>query len=464
MRRPGTGWTAASVLTVSLLAATTASCGGGKDATPIPQPEIEGLAVAADSARLDLTLPGFSKPTEITNRLFPVSTQESVLFLGEVDGEPFRTEVTLLPYTRIVQWNGIQIEAAVSQYVAYRDGRIEEVALDLYAQADDGSVWYLGEDVSDFADGVIHTKEGTWIAGIEGPPAMIMPADPKVGDAYRTENWPGIAFEEVTVRTLNETLDGPFGAVQGGMVASELHADGTTEDKQFGPGYGEFYTGDTDGNYEALALAVPTDKASGTMPAELDTLATSAMALHDAANLGDWKAADTALAEMETAVAALPDTVVPKLVEPVLTANMNRLSSVVAERNGGATQQAAIEIARSSYDIQLRYRPATEIDMARLDLWAAQLQLDATDNDTGSVKGDTFTMILIKDRFIRSLDAPTVQELNLAFGDLQPAAANEELPTAADAAGSIRTLLVGWSESARWGCSRSGSGAGKLVV
>jgi hypothetical protein len=28
--------------------------------------------------------------------------------------------------------------------------------------------------VSDYKDGVIHTKEGTWHAGIEGPPAMIM--------------------------------------------------------------------------------------------------------------------------------------------------------------------------------------------------------------------------------------------------------------------------------------------------
>jgi hypothetical protein len=29
----------------------------------------------------------------------------------------------------------------LSQYLAYLDGRITEVALDRYAQADDGSVW-----------------------------------------------------------------------------------------------------------------------------------------------------------------------------------------------------------------------------------------------------------------------------------------------------------------------------------
>jgi hypothetical protein len=37
------------------------------------------------------------------------------------------------------------------------------------------------------------------MAGREGPPAMIMLAHPRVGDVFRTENVPGIVFEEVTV-------------------------------------------------------------------------------------------------------------------------------------------------------------------------------------------------------------------------------------------------------------------------
>ena len=64
----------------------------------------------------------------------------------------------------------------VSQYVAFLGGSIEEVAYDLYAQADDGSVWYFGEDVFDFRDGAIVVTEGTWLAGKDGPAAMIMPA------------------------------------------------------------------------------------------------------------------------------------------------------------------------------------------------------------------------------------------------------------------------------------------------
>jgi hypothetical protein len=149
--------------------------------------------------------------------------------LGRVDGKAFRTEVTLLPDTRIVEWQGQQVETLISQYVAYLDGRLHEVAYDFYAQADDGSVWYFGEDVYNFKDGAIVDTHGTWIAGKDGPAAMIMPADPKVKDVYRPENIPGFVFEEVTVKSVAKTLDGPLGPIEGGLLIEELHMDGTTE-------------------------------------------------------------------------------------------------------------------------------------------------------------------------------------------------------------------------------------------
>src|SRR3989304_670506 len=139
-------WLAGAALAVQL-----ASCGGtGGKNTPAPSPSAQecgtesGEGCAPDSERVDLAQPSFSDPTNITNPLFPVSQQHSVLLLGTVDGKPFRSEVTLLPDTKTVEWNGRQIEALVSQYAAYLDGRIHEVALDFYAQADDGSVWYFG--------------------------------------------------------------------------------------------------------------------------------------------------------------------------------------------------------------------------------------------------------------------------------------------------------------------------------
>lgn len=424
--------------------------GSGAPTTPsglpvrrIEQPPVPpDVPVAPESARVDIAMPTFSNPTQITNPLFPVSRQESVLLLGHVDGKPFRTEVTLLPYTRIVDWEGQRVETLVSQYFAYLDGRIQEVAYDLYAQADDGSVWYFGEDIGDFKDGAMVTKEGTWLAGKDAPAAMIMPAKPKVGDVFRTENSPGFAFEEVSVKSVDQTLDGPLGPVPGGLLVSELHMDATTEAKTFAPGYGEFYTA-SGRDVEALALAVPTDAVAGPPPAELAILEAGAGAIFAAAGSKDWKAASGEVGKVTAAWKTHRTGGVPKLIEPQMTAAIDALARAVAARDAGRSRQAAIDAARLSLDLQLRYRPATEINLARFDLWAAQVLLDAAARDAGAVNGDAFTLIYIRDRILRSVDGAALARINTQVLDLQIATVDGDFKAATDAAGQLRGIVAG---------------------
>jgi hypothetical protein len=407
----------------------------------IPQPVVPGdIPVASQSERVDLSMPTFSDPTNVTNPLFPVSKQESVLMLGHVDGKPFRTEVTLLPETRIIEWQGQQVETLVSQYTAYLDGRIQEVAYDFYAQANDGSVWYFGEDVADFEGGAIVTKEGTWIAGKDGPAAMIMPANPKVEDVYRTENNPGIAFEEVTVKSTDKTLDGPLGPIDGGLVAEELHMDGNTEDKLFAPGYGEFYTAGG-GDVEALALAVPTDAASGPPPAELGDLYSGALDVFDAAQSKDWNAASSTVEKMIAAWETYEAGGVPKMIEPRMTDALAALARAVDARDAAQAQQAAIDAAQWSLDLQLRHQPPAEIDLARFDLWSAQLALDAAAGDAASVNGDLFTLDYIRDRILDKLDGADATRVNSALEELQTAVSDEDLAAATDAAERLRETI-----------------------
>jgi hypothetical protein len=420
--------------------ASTAAAGERASRT-IPQPPVPGdIPVAPESKRVDLSVPTFSDPTNVTNPLFPVSKQDSVLMVGHVDGKPFRTEVTLLPETRIIEWQGQRIETLVSQYTAYLDGRIQEVAYDLYAQADDGSVWYFGEDVADFADGAIVTKEGTWIAGKDGPAAMIMPSGPKVGDVYRTENNPGIAFEEVTVKRVGKTLDGPLGRVERGLVAEELHMDGKTEGKIFAPGYGEFYTADGS-DVEALALAVPTDALSGPLPAELGNLYSGALDIFDVAQSNDWNAASATVKKMSAAWETYRAGEVPKKIEPSMNNTLAALTEAIDAHDAEQTRQAAIDAAQWSLDLRLQYRPQTEIDLARFDLWAAQVTLDASAGDTGAVGGDVFTIGYIRDRILNTLDDADVVRVDTAVQKLQVAAADDDLAAASDAAERLRDAL-----------------------
>ncbi len=384
-------------------------------------------------------MPIFSNPGNITNPLFPVSQQESVLMLGRVDGEPFRAEVTLLPETRIVEWEGQQVEVLVSQYAAFLDGRIEEIAYDLYAQADDGSVWYFGEDVFDFRDGVIVVTEGTWLAGRDGPAAMIMPADPHVGDVYRPENAPGFVFEEVTVKSVTETLDGPLGPIEGGMVASELHMDGSREEKTFAPGYGEFYTaGGPD--VEALALAVPTDASDASLPAELTTLTDAALSIVDAAGSGDWRGASDATADATSAWRSCRTGEVPNLIEPRMDAAIDELVMAVDARSETKAANAAIDVARFGLDLQLRFRPVEEVDLSRLDLWAAQLMVDEAAGDDAGVAADAYALDYVRDRILDALDPDTLIKVDQELGAIQIAVLDEEPEAAARAAARLREI------------------------
>ena len=418
----------------------------GEASRTISQPAVPSrIPVAPESERVDLTMPTFSDPTNVTNPLFPVSLQESVLMLGHVDGKPFRTEVTLLPETRIIEWEGQRVETLVSQYNAYLGGRIEEVAYDYYAQADDGSVWYFGEDVFDFRDGAIVVTEGTWLAGRDGPAAMIMPGDPQIGDVYRTENAPGFVFEEVTVRSVDEQLDGPMGPIDGGLLADELHSDGTTEQKIFAPGYGEFYTSGG-GDVEALALAVPTDAISEPVPPELTALSGGALDVFDSA--GDWKAASATVRDMEAAWDTVRGGNVPRLIEPRMDEALRVLARTVRSRQATAARDAAIQAARSSFDLQLPYRPAAEIDLARMDLWAAQLLVDEAAGDAGGVGADAFALDYVRDRIRAAVDARDLTRINTELGTIQVAVVDEDLALAAAAAERLRRTLAELQPSA----------------
>ena len=400
-----------------------------------------GRGCAPSGDRVDLSRPTFSNSTQITNPLFPISRLRSAVLLGHVDqGMRFRTETTLLPGTRTIAWAGQHVRVRISQYVAYRDGRLDEVALDRYAQADDGSVWYLGEDVYDYRNGAIAVTEGTWLAGREGPAAMIMPAQPKVGDVYRTENVPGIVFEEVKIKSVGRSLDGPSGPIRGGLVADELHGDGTYDHKIFAPGYGEFRT-TGGGDLEALALAVPKDALHGPPPAELDALAISTRAILESARIEEWATVTATLERMTAAWAKLQTGAPPPLIAARMTDALSALTSAVKERRPGRIAQAAIDVGQSALDLELRQRDPSAIDAARFELWTQQLRVDAASGDLSGVTGDVAVLEWIRDRFADSLDRSGRRDLNAGLHDLRAAADAKNLPAAADHAARLASLL-----------------------
>ena len=417
--------------------------------TPVGQPQFraepecgtyDGTGCAPESDRVDIDPPTFSNPTEITNPLFPISELTSAVLLGVVDDQPFRSETTLLPNTGTVIIDGEPVEVLLSQYTAYLDGRITEVALDRYAQADDGSVWYLGEDVYDYEDGTITVSEGTWLAGRDGPPAMIMAADPEVGQVFRPEDIPGIVFEEVTIKQVGKTVDGPFGTVEGAIVAEELHLDGSTSEKVFVPGYGEFYSAH-DGDVEALSLAVPIDAESASEPVELAKLVSGTWGLVESARLEEWEAVDAALERIKHNRGTLSAAVTPVRIAATLDASLVVLTEAVAAQDPTQVNSAAIDVAQSALDLELRYRSAPFVDIGRFHLHAQQLRIDAAADDASGVAAEVATLEWIRDRITGTLTVEELQQVDEKLSQLRTAVNTGNLRGAADQAARLANLV-----------------------
>ena len=210
----------------------------------------------------------------------------------------------------------------------------------------------MGEDVTDYnEEGLADGTAGTWLAGREGPPEMIMPADPQVGDVHRAENIPAIAFEEVEIKEIDKTVPGPVGPVAGAMVARELHDDGTYSDKVFAPGYGEFFTAHG-GEVEAMALALPTDASSEPVPAELEALSKDATAALDSVEAGNWAAAEASAKRIADSWASLQKAEQPPRLAKEMDRATKALTTSAAAHDEADAANAAIDVGQSALDLR----------------------------------------------------------------------------------------------------------------
>ncbi|MEU6878941.1 hypothetical protein [Streptomyces sp. NPDC046712] len=417
-------------LVASLGACTAASPSPRTDCVRIVDPATGGktdrcLPLAPEKDRVDTTRPVFTHPTRITNPLHPSSEVQQVIYDGQVDGKPFRTEFSLLPPDgRTITVDGEKVAVRTLQYAAFSDGRIKEVALDWFAQADDGSVWYLGEDVFNYEDGVVADTEGTWMAGRSGAPAaMIMPARPSLGDVYRPENVPEVVFEEVTVKAVDQNVAGPYGPVEGAMTVSELHMDGSREEKVFAPGYGEFSTGSPGGDLEAVSLAVPTDATPGPVPERLTALSDAVRA--GAVSEGSVQNIRAAWDAYRTSDR------VPELLARQMNRDLDSLAGAVKARDAELTRGALLRVAQNDLDLHMRYEPLPAVESARMELWARQLAADARAADQGAVAGDITALELTWSRARSSMAPADAERIDTLLRTLRAAADRQDTAAAA---------------------------------
>ncbi|MDA0160437.1 hypothetical protein OM076_09180 [Solirubrobacter ginsenosidimutans] len=178
------------------------------------------IGVAAAAALLGAEANGSAPPVQppaaldpanfvrqVTNPWFPLRPGTTLRYRGETDGTPGHDVFSVTHRTKTIQ--GVRATVVHDRVILH--GRTVEDTLDYYAQDKDGNVWYLGEDTKELdRRGNVKSREGTWRAGVDGAEAGIfMPADPRVGQTFRQENYKGHAEDHFKIVSLHASVKVP---------------------------------------------------------------------------------------------------------------------------------------------------------------------------------------------------------------------------------------------------------------
>jgi hypothetical protein len=172
--------------------------------TAAPTAEAQTL----DPALCDPTQHTFT--TDVTNQFFPLPARQQWIYSGKEQGETIGLRITVLNRTETFRFDGTRVTTRTVEELEWLDADADgvvdrgeeliEISRNYYAQTDEGTVCYFGEDVDIYEDGVIVSHEGAWRADAPGnAPGIFMPANPEEGLTFQQENAPGVAVDEATI-------------------------------------------------------------------------------------------------------------------------------------------------------------------------------------------------------------------------------------------------------------------------
>ena len=155
--------------------------------------------------------------TNITNQYFSLIPGLKLVYLAETQNGTERVEIqvtrktkNIMGVTTLVYWDRV-----------WFDGELVEDTRDYLAQnKNTGDVWYFGEEVDNYENGVLVDHKGSWIAdkdiadsptGKKAQPGIWIKANPQKNERYLQEYYEGVAEDTVKIRSVNEKVTVPYG-------------------------------------------------------------------------------------------------------------------------------------------------------------------------------------------------------------------------------------------------------------
>jgi hypothetical protein len=192
--------------------------------------------------------------TRIDNPWYPLEPGTTLVYRGAKDGQAARDVLTVTHQTAVIDG----VRCTVVRDRLYLGGRLFERTTDWYAQDKRGNVWYFGEATAELdRSGRVTSTEGSFRAGRDGAQAgLFMPANPKVGDAFRQEYYKGHAEDHFQVLSLRATVTVPYLSSTRALLTKEQTPlePGVVDHKYYVRGVGTVLEETVKGGTERLVL------------------------------------------------------------------------------------------------------------------------------------------------------------------------------------------------------------------
>jgi hypothetical protein len=246
---------------VMTVAYTVAACGSPSRPPPPAAPETATAPAAPTGAQTsfataaplteaidwpnqleDFEAARFSDPLTVDNRWFSLKPGMQYVYEGSSEEEEGRKSrrfvLTVTDLTKEV----MGVPSVVVWDQDFSDGSLAEAEIALFAQADDGNVWHLGEYPEAYESGEI-VETPTWIAGVDDArPGIIIKASPELGGPSYSQGWaPNVPWtDRARVSQVGVQDCVPHGCYVDGIVVEEFNREepGAVQLKYYAAGIG----------------------------------------------------------------------------------------------------------------------------------------------------------------------------------------------------------------------------------
>ncbi|HEX6900208.1 MAG TPA: hypothetical protein VF789_10860 [Thermoanaerobaculia bacterium] len=181
------------------------------------------------------------------NPYFSLRPGRQLVLEGEEDGAEIRAEITVLRQVETLTFTTARgvpmtVTARVVEEREFEDDELVEVSRNWFARCVETSdIFYFGEEVDIYEDGVLVNHHGAWRAGEDGAqPGLTMPGTFLLGARYFQEMAPDVAEDRAENVEMGQRVTVPAGSFADCVVVEETNAlsPGDKGLKTYCPGVG----------------------------------------------------------------------------------------------------------------------------------------------------------------------------------------------------------------------------------